>query len=99
MDGVEAWEKQRTITIPVGRPQNMQKSRGFTACRREKREKVIDASLKWRNQGAGSDCWGSQKFVATASARVVQVIQWANKSRYRSHREGVFLVRIKYPGY
>ena len=34
-----------------------------------------------------------------ASARVVQVIQWTNKSKYRSHKEGVVLARIENPDY
>ena len=37
--------------------------------------------------------------VATASAPIIQVIQWTNKSRYRSHREGVVLEWTKYTSY
>ena len=55
MDGVEVRGKQRTIMVAIGKPHNVQKSRGFIACRREKREKVTNPCLKWRNQGAGSD--------------------------------------------
>ena len=40
-----------------------------------------------------------KKMLRTTSAQVVQVIQWTKKSRYRSHKEGVVLVRIKYPDY
>ena len=37
--------------------------------------------------------------VISAKAWVVQVIRWKKKSGYRSHREGVVLVKIKYLGY
>ena len=29
---------------------------GFIVCWREKRAKILDAGLKWRNQGVGRDC-------------------------------------------
>ena len=35
----------------------------------------------------------------STSAWVSQVIQWTNKSRYQSHKEGVVLARIEYHRY
>ena len=50
MDGAEAQEKQRTVTVAVGRPRNLQKSRVSQPFGEKNRKKVTDTGLKWRNQ-------------------------------------------------